>query len=575
MIAGSGMTREGTVLEGPAADAGRLKLFISYSRADLAFADELTAGLEYDGAFEVAIDRHSIIEGEDWKKRLGALIADADTIVFLLSPKSAASDICAWEVDEAVRLTKRIVPVLVAPLGTQPAPPALAALNYVRFDPNEDGKPRSFMAGLKALVRALKSDLGWLREHTRLLARASEWAEAGRPANRLLTGEAVGEAKAWAARRPKDAPALNALHLEFIAASEQAETARQGEAAQALAERERLVRQAEQAAKEREAALKEQRAALRRSARLQRVAVVLALAVIASLIAFVQRGPIMEHVHWLAVQLPYSWSNFRPYVLTAARERSLKPGETFRECAANCPEMVVIPAGSFLMGSPPTEKNRLLDEGPQQAITLARPFAVGKYDVTFAEWDACVSIGGCAPVADGGNPRGNSRPAINMTWDQAHKYTAWLSSMTGQPYRLLTESEYEYAARAARTTAYPWGDEVGEANAACIGCSNGGGDAKTGLPRIGMFKPNDFGLFDMHGTVMRWLEDCYANRLQGIPLDGSARTSSACSNRVVRGGSWLGHPEHIRSASRMAFPPDVQQGIIGLRVARTLLPPRQ
>ena len=183
------------------ADAGRLKLFISYSRADLAFADELVGGLEIDNSFDVAIDRHSIIEGEDWKKRLGALIADSDTIVFLLSPASAKSDICAWEVDEAVRLTKRIVPVLVTPLRALPAPSALAALNYVRFDPLDDGRPRSFTAGVKGLVRALKSDLAWLREHTRLLARASEWNEAGRPANRLLTDTAVADAKAWAARR--------------------------------------------------------------------------------------------------------------------------------------------------------------------------------------------------------------------------------------------------------------------------------------------------------------------------------------------------------------------------------------
>ena len=234
-------------------DAGRLKLFISYSRADLAFADELVGGLEIDGTFEVSMDRHSIVEGEDWKKRLGALIADADTIVFLLSPKSAASPICTWEVDEAVRLTKRIVPVLVAPLGQQPAPTALAALNYTRFDPLDDGKARSFTAGVKALVKSLKSDLAWLREHTRLLARASEWAEAGRPANRLLTGDAVPEAKAWAARRPKDAPALNALHLDLIAASE-AHAAAEADAAQRqIAEREQLARAAEAAARQAQA----------------------------------------------------------------------------------------------------------------------------------------------------------------------------------------------------------------------------------------------------------------------------------------------------------------------------------
>jgi hypothetical protein len=135
----------------------------------LAFADELVAGLEFEGGFEVAIDRHSIVEGEDWKKRLGALIADADTVVFVLSPASAKSDICAWEVEEAARLSKRVIPVLAKPLEGISAPPRLAALNYVRFD-----EGRSFMAGLKGLTTALKADLDWLREHTRLLARAME-----------------------------------------------------------------------------------------------------------------------------------------------------------------------------------------------------------------------------------------------------------------------------------------------------------------------------------------------------------------------------------------------------------------
>jgi WD40 repeat protein len=199
----------------------RLKVFISYSRADLAFADELVAGLEYDGRFEVSIDRHSVVEGEDWKKRLGALIADADTVAFVLSPNSARSDICVWEVEEALRLSKRIIPVLAEPLGSQVAPEQLAQLNYVRFD-----EGRSFMTGLKGLVRALNTDLGWLREHTRLFARALEWRAGGRATNRLLSGADVAAAKAWAASRPKDAPVPTELHLDFIKASEEADAAR-------------------------------------------------------------------------------------------------------------------------------------------------------------------------------------------------------------------------------------------------------------------------------------------------------------------------------------------------------------
>jgi hypothetical protein len=152
------------------------------------------------------------------RKRLGALIADADTVVFILSPASAKSDICAWEVEESAHLSKRIIPVLAKPLEGVPAPPRLAALNYVRFD-----EGRSFMAGLKALTAALKADLDWLREHTRLLARAMEWQAGGRAPNRLLSGDDITAAKAWVARRPKDAPEPTSLHLDFIKASEDAE----------------------------------------------------------------------------------------------------------------------------------------------------------------------------------------------------------------------------------------------------------------------------------------------------------------------------------------------------------------
>ena len=206
-------------------------MFVSYSRADSQFADEIEAGLEYDGGFDVLIDRHDIHEGEDWKKRLGALIAQADTVVFILSPASAASRICQWEVEHARELSKRIVPVQVASLGDLEAPPALAALNYVRFD-----EGRSFMAGLTGLRRALTTDIDWLREHTRLLTRAQEWQAAERTDNRLLAGSDIAAAKAWLDRSPADGPVPTELHRDFIQASDQAESLRLS------AERERSTR---------------------------------------------------------------------------------------------------------------------------------------------------------------------------------------------------------------------------------------------------------------------------------------------------------------------------------------------
>ena len=238
----------------------KLKVFVSYSRADLAFADELASGLDVMG-FQALIDRHAIREGEDWKGRLGTLIAEAGTVVFVLSPDSARSSVCAWEVEEAARLSKRIMPVLWRPVEGLPAPARLAALHYTRFDPGEDGKPRSFMEGLKALAKALATDLDWLNEHTRLLTRALEWDRGARAANRLLSGKDITDAKAWAARRPRNAPELTALHLDYIRASEEEEAARHDAARRQLAERERLAREREEAARHADEAAKAAEAA--------------------------------------------------------------------------------------------------------------------------------------------------------------------------------------------------------------------------------------------------------------------------------------------------------------------------
>jgi tetratricopeptide (TPR) repeat protein len=218
-----------------ARESGKLRVFISYSRDDFGFADQLVAALAVTG-FEPSIDRHEISGGEDWKRRLGGLIREADTVVFVLSPASAQSSICAWEVDEAARLGKRILPVVCRPLeGTSP-PPHLQSLNYVFFCADEEQPGTGFGTGLTNLVAALNTDLDWLREHTRLLQRATEWDTARRPDNRLLSGADIEEAKAWVARQPRGAAPPTALHLDFIRASEAAEQARASAEGQRLAE---------------------------------------------------------------------------------------------------------------------------------------------------------------------------------------------------------------------------------------------------------------------------------------------------------------------------------------------------
>jgi len=234
-------------------DRGKLRVFISYSRDDLDFADQLTAALDFSG-FECFIDRQGISGGEDWKRSLGGLISEADTVVFVLTPNSARSPICDWEVEEATRLNKRILPIVCRPLEDVSPPPRLRELNYIFFSKEPKVPGSGFGTGLAKLVTALNTDFDWLRDHTRYLQRAIEWDAGGRPANRLLSGDDIAEAKAWVARRPKSAPEPSALQLDFIRASEEEAETRLSEQrkqldamAAAQAERETALHKAEEA----------------------------------------------------------------------------------------------------------------------------------------------------------------------------------------------------------------------------------------------------------------------------------------------------------------------------------------
>lgn len=246
-------------------ESDRAIVFISYSRDDLAFADHLDVALDLAG-FETILDRHGIHGAEDWEEKLGALIKDADTILFVLSPSSAASDACAWEVRRATALNKRIIPVVAQPLGAVAVPPALAKLNYIYFYP-EPKKPGSGVkSGSAELIKALKLDLKWMRMHTRYLQRAIEWQDGGRNPHRLLSGnEDINAAKNWIAERPKDAPAPTELHVEFIRASELEEARLQSEELQRLADMAAAQASREAALAGREEALK--REASERAAR--------------------------------------------------------------------------------------------------------------------------------------------------------------------------------------------------------------------------------------------------------------------------------------------------------------------
>ncbi len=240
-----------------------------------------------------------------------------------------------------------------------------------------------------------------------------------------------------------------------------------------------------------------------------------------------------------------------------------------RDCP-ECPEMVVVPAGSFMMGSPPYEQGRNDDEGPVHHVTFRAPFAAGRYEVTFAEWDACSAAGGCGHrPEDYGWGRGD-RPVVDVSWEDAKGYVQWLSRRTGKEYRLLSEAEWEYAARAGAETAYSWGDAIGVNLANCDGCGSQWDFSKTAP--VGSFGANAWGLHEMHGNIYEWTEDCWNGSYRGAPSDGSAWLSGDCAKRVLRGGSWFLSPAFLRAAFRIRITTGNRNGGIGFRVARTLTP---
>jgi formylglycine-generating enzyme required for sulfatase activity len=346
----------------------------------------------------------------------------------------------------------------------------------------------------------------------------------------LLMGAALTQAQNWFAKRRDDLPVIDQAFIEQSC------------------QRERRTRS--------------------RARRVQALVYVLLIGSIVGLIGWINQSYLREQLSWYTTVRPYMLGQVRPYVLTAATERALKPGDSFRECAKECPEMVVLSAGEFMMGSAADEKDRYDNEGPQHRVTIARPFAVSKFEVAFEQWDACAAFGPCVHPSDSKMGRGR-QPVINVTWDQAQQYVAWLSKMTGRSYRLLSEAEWEYAARAGTTTVFSWGDELGENNANCSGCGSEW-DSRRTAP-VGSFAPNKFGLYDMQGNVWEWVEDCLQPSYEGAPNDGSVWiTEGDCNIRIIRGGSWGGYPVGLRSALRFWFSVDDHSYDVGFRVARTL-----
>jgi formylglycine-generating enzyme required for sulfatase activity len=278
----------------------------------------------------------------------------------------------------------------------------------------------------------------------------------------------------------------------------------------------------------------------------------------------------------------------------ASAQQNPKPGDEFSECR-NCPTMRVLPAGEFLMGSPLDETERRENEA-QRRITFARPFAMATTPVTWLQWEACIRDRWCEGHAieealrlnmDGtrnenykDHGRG-TRPAVGMSWYDAQHFVGWLNWKTGSDdaYRLPSEAEWEYAARAGSTTKFPWGDELdynygnfGQREQGLAGWAEGRDQWVDTTSPVASFPPNAFGLYDMHGNIFEWTEDCFENDLSSAPVDGSANYNGDCTVRVFRAGTYTSNPYMQRSARRGAPYQATWRGrnYLGFRVVKIL-----
>ncbi|RDK02788.1 hypothetical protein DLM46_11100 [Paraburkholderia lacunae] len=248
----------------------------------------------------------------------------------------------------------------------------------------------------------------------------------------------------------------------------------------------------------------------------------------------------------------------------AAQRPSAHPSNAneTRDCAT-CPVMIAVPAGSFSMGSSTDDPS----ERPVHHVTIGAPFAIGKYEVTVEQWNACADANACQKLTPETNAN-KSAPARDLSWDDAQQYVRWLSKVTGKTYRLPTEAEWEYADRGGTTTQYWWGDQMRKGNANCKDC--GEPWHKEGPESVGSFAPNPLGLYDMNGGVWEWVGDCWHNSYQGAPTDGRAWDTPGCDMRVIRGGSWREGSNYMLSATRFKYSAGVRQSQDGFRVVKEL-----
>jgi formylglycine-generating enzyme required for sulfatase activity len=430
---------------------------------------------------------------------------------------------------------RRVARLSEIPAEALPLIDLLVEQRLLSTDIAEDTKEKTIEPAHEALLRRWGVLHGWLKEDTRLLTvldgikrGARDWVANGKVTSYLAHAKEPLRAAERLLQHPSLAAFLEPTEKEYVASCRRAE-----------------------------------RAADARVRRMLAAVGVLAFGVVAGLGGWWKQDFFREQYNWHVAM--------GPTVLTGKGEqdKATQPGSEFKDCAHGCPMMVVVQPGEFMMGSPESEKDRYEREGPQHKVTILTPMAVGKTEVTFDEWGACVAAHACKDnTSDSKSDRGD-RPVINVSWDDAQRYVAWLSRITGKDYRLLSEAEWEYAARAGGQGRFSFGDDEARLDQYAWYVNNS--DDTT--HQVGLRPPNAFGLHDMHGNVWEWVEDQWHQTYKGAPTDGKPWVRDGEPGlRVVRGGSFSDDPGDLRAAVRFKYGHDIQSDSIGFRLARKLTP---
>jgi formylglycine-generating enzyme required for sulfatase activity len=436
---------------------------------------------------------------------------------------------------------RRVARLSEIPAEARPLVDLLIEERLLSTDVDKGTKEVTIEPAHEALLRQWGLLQGWLKEDAALLTvldgikrAARDWAANGKATQWLGHAEERLRAAERVLARPDLAANLDPTGKDYVASCRRAE-----QAAQARARRGKAVLGA------------------------------LAVLLVSGGVGWWKHEYLQDRLNWFTTVRPYMLEQIQPYVLKAAAERALKPGDSFMECAKDCPEMIVVPDGEFTMGSADEENSRNDNQRPQHRVIFAKPFAVSKFEVTFGQWDACVAVHECDPVvSDGGFGRG-TLPVINVSWNDAQRYVTWFRRMTGKPYRLLSEAEWEYAARAGTMTPRSFGDDAAALGQYAWYSENSG---KQTHP-VGEKKPNAFGLHDMLGNVDEWVEDPWHDNYQGASTDGLPWVKDgAASWHVVRGGAWLNSARFLRASNRFWLPTEGRYDYLGFRLARTLNP---